>query len=358
MHMKKWNQIAVHIPATLLVLYVSSPVAARETEERAQLTRRSLESGLGVPDVGLLKRLPGPGAESVLQRLVTGFAATQFLSGKFQIKPGDGKLFAASGTARFRVDDDGTRLRYDNRAEVERPTYHKVSVGNRVPHERLVELGLAFIGGPLAEFVKIGPNEAIVPLKSEYEVEGGVDQHGERDEDKVVSATMVFGRVVDGTNVIGGGSKVSVTFANDGGVLAFYVDWPNYERVAQRQQVLGVPEIWERVSALSSMRFDADEVEVKRFECGYFDSGARPRRDKSALIQAACAVHYVGSKNVPVEGQTAEIKSAVVDQIPAGVVVQPDAGWFHAVALLSQGDVCAVSEVSVASTVPSADPEE
>jgi len=343
--MAQLNRHSIRFLGIFLVLCSSSVAFGRESAQRAAFNRKSLQAGLGVGEVSLLRRLPGPGAETVVQRLITGFAEKASLAGKFAVNRADGKLYATSGSVRFRVDDDGTRIRYDNRTRVDDASYQRVSVENRMSHERLVELGLAFIAGPLADFVKVGPRDKIVPLQSEYEIEGGVDHHGKRDEEKVVSATIVLGRTIDGTHVIGSGSKVSITFGNNAAVLAFSVDWPGYESVPRRQQVLGISEIWERVSALSTMRFGADDVRIRRFECGYFDDGARLGRDTTALIQAACAVHYVGSRNVTSNGSAGAIQTAIVDQIPVGVVVEPDSGWPHATALLTHGDVCAVSEV-------------
>ncbi len=336
---------AIGILTALIGLHVSTVAAGRESEQRAALNRKSLQSGLGAGAVALLRRLPGPGAETVAQRLTTEFAERQRLGGAVVLQQGEGRVDATVGTARFRVDDDGTRIRYDNRATVDNGKYERVSVEKRLSHDQLVDLGLKFIAGPISPYVKLGRGDEIVPLKSEYEVEGGVDQHGKRDEDKVVAATIVFGRTVNGIHVVGSGSKISVTFGNDTSILGFRVDWPQYASTAQHQQVLSTHEIWERVSALSSMHFGADDVKVERFECGYFDNGARADRDKNAFVQAACSVHYVGRKNVQHEGRTESLVTAIADQIPVGVVVEPDAAWPHATALLTRGDVCAVSEM-------------
>lgn len=339
--------------ALCLTFYSGSDAQARESAHRAQLTQKSLQSGLGVGEVSLLNRLPGPGSEAVVQRLSEGFARQQELTGTFAMEQDGAKLHAVGPNGvRFRIDDDGTAIRYRNRALTDHGSYKRVAVKDRMSHEKLVELGLSLIRGSLADFVNLSADDALVPLKSDYEIEGGISESGVKHEEKVVSGTIVFGRTIAGIDVVGPGSKVAITFGNDGSVLAFHVDWPQYEKVGRTQRVLARNALFERVSALSTMRFGSDEVQVKRFECGYFDAGASKTRDRMAVIQAGCMVHYTGLKKVNHDGKSESIMTAIVDPVPVGATVEPDAGWPHATALLKTGDVCAISELSSAVSAP------
>jgi hypothetical protein len=156
---------------------------------------------------------------------------------------------------------------------------------------------------------------------------------------EVVAATIVFGRKHQGVDIVGAGSKVMVTFANDQQPVAFAYDWPEYVDAGKSQAVLSPDLIWARSTSLATMRFPATSVAVRRFECGYFDPGARfSKRDPSAVIQAACVAHYVGSQPATQSGVPG-VDEAVGDPIPIGVTVEPDAGWPHATVLRAFGDV-------------------
>lgn len=64
-----------------------------------------------------------------------------------------------------------------------------------------------------------------------------MDGSGHTEEEKVVSSIVVFGRRVDGVDIVGPGSKIALYVANDGMVFGFDGDWPRYERTAQRQDL-------------------------------------------------------------------------------------------------------------------------
>jgi len=197
------------------------------------------------------------------------------------------------------------------------------------------------------------PSDELVALKTRYQVE--TMGEGERTVSEEVAANfVVFGRRHNGVDILGAGSKIMVAFANDRTPVAFSYDWPRYIDEGKSQRVHEISSIRERVAALSTMRFPASTVSVRRFECGSFDPGVRlSRRDANAPVQAACMVHYVGSKpsigGVPGSATTEEF---IIDPIPAGLVVEEDLAWPHAIAVREHGDVCRASVLNANSTSP------
>ncbi|WP_437597161.1 hypothetical protein WMF28_31585 [Sorangium sp. So ce590] len=338
---------------------LSSGAQARESAYRAELGARSRASGLGAKTVELLRRLPGRGnaevASLVTSRLRAPAGVLRLAEGSERQNVDGGRLQVTSTSGwSIRVREDGTRVEFDNRGYLEQAAAGKVAVKDRISHEELEQIGKSFISKTLGGLVTTKAGEELVPLKSEYEVHGGGEGAGPKQYENVVANTIVFGRTVNGIAVLGAGSKIAVTFANDRTPVAFSYDWPEYAALGERQDVHDMSVINERMSALASMRFGASEVEVKRFECGYFDRGAKRKRDVAAPIQAACVVHYVGRRQVQevaadrAAPESGAVVTAISDAIPVGVHVLEDAAWPHAQALRKHGDVCAVSEISEA----------
>jgi len=326
--------------ATVSLIAGASAAYAEELPARADLNKRSLAKGLDKSSVALLRRLPGKGAVQAARALQTKFAAgSSFAIAGAGKETQDAKRFRIEGPQgawSINIKGDGTA------ANVSRYDYLKtsprVAPAQRLSAADLEKLGRQFIAKELSEFVKLDASDELVALKTQYQVEStGKGASTVREE--VAAATIVFGRKHLGVDVVGAGSKVMVTFANDHQPVAFAYDWPEYVDTGRTQAILSPDLIWARSIALATMRFAATSVAVRRFECGYFDPGARfSKRDKNAPIQAACVAHYVGSQAPTQAGATGR-DEAVGDPIPIGVTVEADAGWPHATAVRTFGDV-------------------
>lgn len=186
-------------------------------------------------------------------------------------------------------------------------------------------------------------NEKLVPMTTVYGVAVSAEARPDaKVESRIVSNEIRFGRQVNGVDVIGPGLKIAITFGNDETPVGFTYDWPEYESTGMTQKAVGKKEIIERASALATMRFPAKEVDMERFECGYWDPGAN-HRDPKALIQAGCAVAYVGRRY---DKYGEEEVDAVADAIPVGKVVVRDDSSPHARAHREMGDICRESVLS------------
>jgi hypothetical protein len=235
------------------------------------------------------------------------------------------------------VFGDGTKVSFRNPAVLKQG--RPVPATERLSQERLAELGRRFIQENLAEFIQLGPGEKLEPFSSKVQVGGGADIKATAPAaEQVLGNVIVFTRTVDGTAVLGSGSKVAHLLNNDGQVGGFDFDWAPYRSTGRQVKVLGAAEIQERAHKLATLRLDAPNVKVSRYECGLFDPGQR-HRDPQAPIQAACLIHAAETRIVDSEAHAKDPASghvivAIVDAIPIGETVEPDPRWPHAQKLL------------------------
>lgn len=344
---KNWGWFGIALLATLGTHHTA---AAEPSADRLELEKRSRESGIGQDELQLMRRLPGRGANATLGALLerfsrgaaAGYAAPFQLTGPFERsedRDGHARIRGADGWS-VDIKGDGTSFRIVNRKHLE-------DAGKVVPDRRLAlrdleRLGRDFIARELDGLVKLGDDEELVLLKSEYEVEEDGDKRATLRQE-VVANTVIFGRTIRGVHVVGAGSKIAIEFANDGIPVAAFVDWPQYEKGARAQRMLGQDALMERISSCATMGLKADDVRIERFECGYVDLGARRKaRDPEASMQAGCFVHYSGRK----AAGDGNLTAASVDVVPAAVVVEPDRGWPAALEIARNGDRCATTELS------------
>jgi hypothetical protein len=187
-------------------------------------------------------------------------------------------------------------------------------------------------------------DERLVLDATSRRTEGGVAPGGERAYSAVVAHRVVFSREIGGIPVIGAGSKVTVTFLNDGSVESFRYDWPAYTHTGRVQAMAAPIEVLHRLQRVSGVRTKAEvdrvlgappnlesitgplrlgpTVELQDMKCGYYDPGFA-LRDQAAPIQAGCYYHLLQTRG---EGQyvtTAGYSGAV----PAGTSFEPDIRW-------------------------------
>jgi len=316
---------------------------AADFPQRVESAKRSAAQGLGKAEIPLLKRRPGPGMSAVagvLARKFSQSAAPITTRGRSKTQTHRNRVRIAGDGWALQVYGDGTKARYRNSAYLDRYASHARPVGQRLSESRLEALGRQFIREHLQDAVVLGANEALVPFFTEFQIGGGgpTKAGAPMIEEQVVANTVVFSRAVNGTDVVGPGSKIAITFANDEKAVGFDFDWPAYEPAGKTQRVVPLPEIQKRLQELGSVKTDSPGVKVERFECGYFDAGLT-RRDSDTLIQAGCFVHTSARRIVDQaaysqDPSSGHILAAFVDAIPAGDPVEPDKRWRQAAKLL------------------------
>lgn len=339
------------LPTVVSMVLCSATATAEDFAARSDLHSRSLKVGLGRSSIPLLARQQGQGAEAIAQEI---YVHLQRPSSRFPGLPGDKVVDVTPRRARIYneqgwsivVRGDGSAVRVRNYSHLERVA--GVKSADRLSGELLELLGRDFVTTELKQWVKLGDGEELVALKSEYQVEETGDQKALLTSE-VVANTIVFSRRINDIDIVGPGSKVSVTFANDGTVVAFGFDWPEYQNLGRDQTLLDMDKLRERMSAQATMHFSTDKVELRRFECGYVDLGAEySRRDAEAPIQGGCWLRYIGTKfdeEYPA-GDQGSITKAISEPIPIGEVVEFDSGWPHVLALTVFGDICRATELT------------
>lgn len=322
--------------AGCIAIALTSQGQAADFAERNELVARSARVGLGREQISLLKALPGQGQQKAAEMLKARFRmpheAISF-GGVAKTESGPRGLSSVGPGWSLSVEGEGTRVSYRNQAYLQGTQARPVPLAQRPGQEKLEAIGRRFVVAGLRDLVKLGPNEALVPLFTQYQVSGGASTRpGVRpDPEQVEASVVVFGRTVDGVHVIGPGSKVAVLVANDGKVAGFDYDWPAYEHAARVQQVIPIAEIRTRANTLTPLRLDRADTTVKRVECGYFDAGAR-RRDAAAVLQAACQFNTIERRIVDAAVHGADPASGHVllahsEVVPAGATVLPDRKW-------------------------------
>jgi hypothetical protein len=162
----------------------------------------------------------------------------------------------------------------------------------------------------------------------------------------VLANRIVFGRRLAGVPIVGGGSTVVLTFANNGALESLRYDWPLY-RASAVQPLVSVPQIVQRINTVIAARKtaaafppNARQISAKiqanapvgrpgtalqMLECGYFDPGVAASAARST-VQPGCVYHVVRSDG---DG----MRQGFAGAVPAGVAFTRDAGWLESLIL-------------------------
>ncbi|MBN1206700.1 MAG: hypothetical protein JXB05_17590 [Myxococcaceae bacterium] len=335
--------------ALALSLWIVGQASASPYPYREALDRNSRASGLGRSEVPMLQRQPGRGARVVAEELFSRYrlaAGAINTGGEYTIEATADKIrYDGARGWYLQVLKDGTSVRYRNYPYLEEVGTRPVS--EKLSNEQLEALGRAFITQELAAYVRMATNEQLEAFSSVHELQGVQEASGTAPMlESVVASTVNFSRTVDGLGIVGPGSKISIIFANDGTPVGFDFDWPTYAPTGQTQQVLDVSSIHLRGSSVLPVDPFREGSTVMRFECGYYDGGAR-RMDASTPVQAACAYHHVvltvgdpvRNRLDPTDGLDT---AAYIGLVPAGAIVSADPRWPEAMVLCTDDTRCGV----------------
>ena len=325
---------------------LGAPSFAADYPQRIAAAARAQKAALGKLTVPLLRRSPGLGREVVAELLLKRFSdpldsiQTSGLPAIERRK--DRTDFVGKGWI-LHVDDDGSSVRYRNYGYLDSTNNKPLPLTQRMSQDMLERMGMEFIKSRLSDLIPLAANEQLLPFFTEFQVSGGGStKPGVAPiAEQVFANTVVFSRVIGGVPVIGAGSKIAIIFANNGKPVGFDFDWARYEATGVKQTTLGITEINARAAKLSAVDLKSPYTKMTRFECGYFDFGAR-RRDPLAPLQTACAMHVHKKEIVdadlfakdPASGHTI---AAYMQAIPLGSRPAVDSKWPEARLLLGMG---------------------
>jgi hypothetical protein len=257
----------------------------------------------------------------------------------YQASNDGSKLRLAGNQWSLEVAGDGAAAEYHDQAAEARAHSLAKPLSQEMPAAELEQKGRAFIASKLASQIVLGTGEQLVAVRADYRTEGGQDLGTGEITHAVSGNRIVFGRTLNGVPVVGNGSKVIITFTNDGSVESFRYDWPKYQ-ASGAQQLVDAGQILTRVqtvvgvhngvaAATSNAPVASSEREafpvaltpntqLQSLDCGYYDAGSLA--GKSQTVQPGCTYLAVSQDS---NGMRAGYAGAV----PAGAQFAADAGW-------------------------------
>ena len=237
------------------------------------------------------------------------------------------------------VAGDGTAADFRNLAVEEKAHSLAQPLENKMTQESLEQAGRAFIASRLADVIVLGPGEQLVPVLTDYRVEGLQELSTGAVTRWVAANRVMFGRTINGVPVVGNGSTVVVTFANDGSVESFHYDWPKYEAGAA-QNLVNATSLLERVQkvvttrtgvaptftvhvpsvgeAASGVNLNTD-TKLESLQCGYYDAGSAAGE---AQVQPGCVYRAVVT-------DATGMRQGYAGAVPGGLVFASDAKWME-----------------------------
>jgi hypothetical protein len=313
--------------------------------QASEAARTSITQGFKQRSLPLLRRV-GAGEPDVVSAGLVENLCPSPCSPPSTRSPGN--MLQVIGTNwSLQVLGDGTAARFRDLGVGKRAHTLAKDLSRKTSAPALERTGREFIAAKLASVIVLGPEEELVPVRIDYRVEGIQNVKTRETTHSVVANRIVFGRTLRGIPIVGGGSTVILTFANDGSLESFQYDWPKYQ-IANMRPVVSIEEILERMQRVIGFRMGiptstflarlpptavppsgielSKNTQLKSLECGYYDPGFGAR-DANAPVQPGCVYHVVSKSE---DG----IRSAFSGAVPAATRIEPDATWPEADMLL------------------------
>ncbi len=332
------------VGALLLIVLVGNTVRGQDFPETSAAAQLSITHGFKQSSLPLLHRFASGDPAEMSTALVEKLCPTPCPHPTANT-PGN-MLEITTSYWSLQMLGDGSSAKFQD-AEVQKRAHLLAKpYSERMAATALERAGRKVIESKLASVIVLGPEEELVPLRTDYRIEGGYNLKTRETVRSIVANRIVFGRTIAGVPIVGGGSTVVITFTNDGSLESFQYDWPKYE-VATHQPVVNVDEIRRRIKKVIGVRIGAPVANLyseapkteeptyaieltkntvlRKLECGYYDPGINGGA-ATMVIQPGCVYHAVFQGE---DGTRAGFAGAV----PGAAQIQPDAGWPEAVIL-------------------------
>lgn len=300
--------------------FASAPSWAADGAYRQTVGSQSTGGNIAT-DLSTLTRVPGLGRAARVTRLLTVLAQQIPAAGaapSTRTTVGDDNTMVQAPGWLLDVRGDGNWVRFIADSYATNAGIPTVEVDARMTTAELEARARQFISTVLADQVVLGKGETLEVWRTSYELEltGSGDAAPGAVQKKVAANKIVFTRALGQVPLLGPGSKVSVTFANDGAVTGFQYDWSAIQNTGATKHSAVASVVNARLNAL--LKSHGSHVGLTRLECGYYDTGAI---DPSSLgkIEAGCVAESVVKQSGTV--------AAFVDAVPASDVVDSDPAW-------------------------------
>jgi hypothetical protein len=328
------NNLTFVASAVLVASAMISGVGVR-AEDLPQIKTRqefSLTQGFGEPSLPVFKRTSIANQSEVSATLID------------KLRPGSthqstnvrGALRTTGERWTLEVSTAGSAAEYHDLAveasshSLGRPLLEEMSASE------LEQKGRSYVATRLASQIVLGTSEELVAVRADYRTEGGQDLKTGQVSSAVVANRIVFGRTIGGVPVVGNGSKVILTFTNDGSLESFHYDWPAYQAGAS-QNLVDASQILSRAQKVAAVRSGVaaptskvaggkypvaltPNTQLQALDCGYYDAGSSAKQTQS--VQPGCTY-------LTVSQDPSGSRQGYAGAIPAGASFTVDAGWLE-----------------------------
>lgn len=321
-------------------MFLALPVHATDFATADANAVRSLTQGVGVAALPILSRQAGS-VEATISTLTQSLCKSNCASVN-RANLSD-RIRVTGATWHLDVFGDGTMAEYADDSVRTRAQAAAVADGSSMSQASLEAAGRAYVANVLAGTIVLGSGETLEADLTSARRHGGSDRAGNVAPVVNTGNRVVFRRRINGIPILGAGSKIAITFLNDGSVESFRYDWPTYAQTGQTQSTALAGDVLQRVqqvvgvrsgslstavvavpaSPTSSTRIDlGGNIQLERLACGYYDAGLL-NRSAVAPVQAGCyyhAVHVVSQSG-------ATLTAAFAGAVPGAVQALPDDSW-------------------------------
>jgi hypothetical protein len=303
---------------------------------------RSLKVGVGVPSLPVLKRRAVGTRDAKLALLIASVVNKGYSAATLEKR--EDRIRAAGAEWHLDIFGDGTAAEFFDDTVASRARASGVDPYRAMSASDLEAAGRNYVARHLTKVIVLRPGERLVPEVRSARIEAGVATDGTSAATAVVANRIVFTPEINGIPVVGAGSKVTITFLNDGSVESFRYDWPSYVKTGRMQRLVPARETLRRLqrvvgvrtnySATDAIRAPSNvalvtqlvglrgNMQLERFDCGYYDPGFMSR-DAKAPVQAGCYYHVIDSEG---SGEFVT-KAAYSGAVPAAKRPETDARW-------------------------------
>lgn len=330
-------KFAVAAAITAGSVLISSSMYADDMAQTAARQQTAVTEGLGKTSLATLQRGSLANQSDVANALVEKLRPVS----THQSSNVNGTLHLTGEQWSLDVSSDGSAAAFrDLKVEASAHALGK-PLSQKMSATVLEQKGRAFIAANLSKQIVLGKGEELVALRADYRSEGGQDLTTGVTTSAVVASRIVFGRMINGVPVVGNGSKVYVTFTNDGSVESFRYDWPSYESGIV-QPVVTATEVLSRVQKVVVVRAGdtslgvvalpkqgtpafplalTNNTQLQGFECGYYDAGLS-KTGKANAVQPGCTYMAVGR-------DSNGMRSGYAGAVPAAVSFASNSAWLE-----------------------------
>lgn len=349
------NHFAARIAAAVALVGTVASIAATASATAAELPAStaaaafSINHGFAQTSLSAQRRLAAGAAADVSTALIRNACGARCAQQAVTRRPGALRISGSDWS--LDVSADGTAARFADLAVLRGRFAQGRDVARKLPATTLESTGRAIIASKLSSAIVLGAYDELVPLRTDYLIAGLQNVKTHVVTRSVIANRITFGRRLRGVPVVGGGSTVSLTFANSGALESWRYDWPRYAAAsAASQPLVNVRTIVQRVNrVLLARRSDGRTpagarsisgkiqanapsgkagAALQKLECGYFDPGIGGSA-ATGLVQPGCVYHVVARD---ADG----FRQGYAGAVPGGASFTRDPGWVESAIIPSR----------------------